>query len=77
MFMNLRVFSLYAGGTLGDPAGDGIITAAVRQATSDGPLVAALFIPAIIFGWVVPIWMLVKGIQQASTEKSVATDRET
>jgi hypothetical protein len=39
------------GGTVSKPAGDGIITYFVRQATNDGPQVLFVGIPAIIISW--------------------------
>ncbi len=57
----LTGFLFYAGGTLEDPTGDGLITAAVRQAAGDGPIVGLVVIPALLFGWGVPIWLVVRG----------------
>lgn len=57
----LAGFLFYAGGTLQDPTGDGLVTAVVREATGDGPLVALLAFPALLLGWGVPIWLLVRG----------------
>lgn len=58
----LTVILFYADGTLENSTGDGFVTAIVREATNDGPLVAAMIIPAIAFGWAVPIWMIVTGV---------------
>ena len=60
---NVMGFLFYAGGTLEDPSRDGIITAIIRQATDDGPLLALLFIPAILFGWAAPILLIIQGMR--------------
>ncbi len=39
------------GGTLEDPAGDGLVTRAIRKATDDGPLVAVWAIAMLVLGY--------------------------
>ena len=67
----LAGFLFYAGGTLEDPTGDGLITGAVRQAMGDGPMVALLAIPALLFGWGVPIWLVVRGSKTRSMPRGL------
>lgn len=50
-----------AGGTLSNVAADGLITRVVRHATSDGPAMLLMLIPAIGFGWVLPLYLLKRG----------------
>ncbi|MDD9822872.1 MAG: hypothetical protein OXU98_08330 [Gammaproteobacteria bacterium] len=54
-------FLFYAGGSLDDPSGDGLITGMVRQASNDGPEVLFMLPFAMILGWGVPIWLVVRG----------------
>ena len=72
---NATVFLFYGGGTLEDPSRDGLITAIVRQVTDDGSLVGLLIFPAMLFGWVVPILLIIKGIRpfRSSLPKSQET----
>ena len=51
------------GGTLEDSTGDGILTAMVRAATNDGPIMGVFALFVIILGWAVPIWIVRRGYQ--------------
>ena len=50
-----------AGGTVEDSAGDGYITAMVRQSTKSEIEVLWIFPIAMIFGWGIPIYLIHKG----------------
>lgn len=50
----------YAGGTLEDPTGDGLITRQIRLATADGPGMALFAIAFIVTYWGGVIWMVRK-----------------
>ena len=54
-------FLFSAGGTSENPAGDGIITSMLRQATNDDARVLWVFPFAMIFGWGIPIYLIHKG----------------
>ena len=47
-----------AHGSLADPAGDGLITRYVRQASGDGIEVALMALPVIAFAWALPLFWL-------------------
>ena len=53
----LAHFLFEAGGDLGNPTGDGIITAMLRQTSNDGPSVLIALPFAIILGYVVPFYL--------------------
>jgi hypothetical protein len=66
LLQNLTVFLLSGGGTLEDPRGDGYITAIVRAASNDGPIVVGVGVLAMVLGWGVPIYLVNKGFQRKS-----------
>ena len=53
-------FLFAGGGTLRNPIGDGIITAYIRQATNDGPMVALIGIFAMAIAYLPVIYFWVK-----------------
>lgn len=55
------------GGTLQDPRGDGIVTAWIRQATGDGPLVAfvGLTIMGLYYGGIIFFWIRATKLSKA------------
>jgi len=61
-------FLFYGGGTLDDPTRDGLITAMVRQAANDGPMMGVFGLFVIALGWGVPIWLVVRGYKRRSDE---------
>lgn len=61
------------GGTLENPAGDGLVTAAVRRATNDGPAVVAMLVPALAFAWAVPLWLIRRAYVPAA-KRAVAVE---
>ncbi len=58
-FIAQMLFS--AGGTLENQAGDGYITAVLRQATNDDARVLWVFPFALGLGWGLPIYLIYKG----------------
>lgn len=57
-------FLFAGGGTIENPAGDGLVTASIRQATNDGPEMAILGVAVIVLGWGLPIWLVSRGYQR-------------
>ena len=53
------------GGTLENPAGDGVIARYMRQATNDGPIFGLISIFIVIAGWGIPILLLTTGFKRA------------
>lgn len=49
-----------AGGTVQNPSGDGLVTALIRSYGGD-EAVLLLFPFAMLTGWVIPIWLVVRG----------------
>jgi hypothetical protein len=65
-----------AGGTVEDSAGDGYITAMVRQSTKSDVEVLWIFPFAMILMWVIPIYLIYKGYvrKTKSTEEIDKTE---
>ncbi len=55
-------------GSLDNRGLDGYVTAYVRQATNDGSEVLWIFPIAMLFGWVLPIYMVSKGYKRKSNK---------
>jgi hypothetical protein len=55
-------------GSLENRGLDGYLTAYVRRATSDGSEVLWIFPFAMVFGWVLPIYMVSKGYKRKSNK---------
>ena len=59
---------LFSGrGTLQNPAGDGLITQFVRSFSNDGPIMASMIIPALLFGWGLPIFLIYRGYKKTGS----------
>lgn len=67
-FAFLGPFLFHAGGTLENPAADGVITRAVRVATSDGPLMGLWAIAVLLALYGGTAWLLVSAIRQPRRE---------
>lgn len=63
-FAFLGPFLFYAGGTLDNPAADGVITRAVRAATADGPLMGLWAIAVLFALYGGTAWFLVAAIRE-------------
>jgi hypothetical protein len=75
-FAFLGPFLFYAGGTLDNPAADGVITRAVRAATSDGPLMGFWAIAVLLALYGGTAWLLVSAIREHRRELPSATAPE-
>lgn len=69
--LSLQLLANYlfkAGGTLGNPSNDGLVTALVRASTNDGPQVLWVMIPAMTLGWLIPIYLIKTGYRKNITQ---------
>ena len=57
-----------ARGTLENPSADGYITAIVRHGTNDNENVLWVLPFAMIFGWVIPIYLIHKGYKRKEAD---------
>src|SRR5258708_6584586 len=64
IFWGIIGFLFDAGGTLEYPAGDGLITHAVRTATNDGPGMGLFAVLIILISFGVPLWLLTTAWRQ-------------
>jgi hypothetical protein len=60
-------FLMSGGGTLENPAGDGLVTQFVRNAANDGPVMAIYGLFVIGLGWVIPLGLLFRGYERNAT----------
>lgn len=71
-FTFLGPFLFHAGGTLDSPAADGVVTRAVRTATSDGPLMGLWAIVVLLANYGGTAWLLVSAIRERREESANA-----
>jgi len=65
---------LAGGGTLEEPAGDGIITHWVRVATNDGPAMGAYALGVIALAWGLPLLIVSRGyVRKSARSQASAT----